>query len=64
MPPNRQPDESEMTEAEKAFNEWKKDHEQLAAIERAREIFYHGYLTRLLEMAPTDDWLGYSADDI
>lgn len=44
----RHPDEREMGEAEKAYNEWREDHEELAKIERAREIFYHGYLTRVL----------------
>jgi hypothetical protein len=44
----RHPDESEMAEAEKAYNEWRETHKILAAIPRAREVFYHGYLTRLL----------------
>jgi hypothetical protein len=47
----RDPTEDEMEEANQAYNEWRKAHEQLATIERAREIFYHGYLIRLLENA-------------
>lgn len=45
----RHPNEEEMREADKAFRAWRETHEELARIERAREIFYHGYLTRLLE---------------
>lgn len=47
----RHPNEEEMAEATKAYNSWREEHEQLAKIERAREIFYHGYLTRLLQEA-------------
>jgi hypothetical protein len=43
------PTESDMEEARIAYEEWRETHEQLGHIERAREIFYHGYLMRLLE---------------
>jgi hypothetical protein len=45
----RHPNEAEMAEAREAYNKWRSKHENLARMPRAREIFYHGYLTRLLE---------------
>jgi hypothetical protein len=45
----RSPKEEEIEEARMAYDHWRREHENLAAIPRSREIFYHGYLTRLLE---------------
>jgi hypothetical protein len=45
----RYPTEEEMEEARIAYDYWRREHENLSAIPRSREIFYHGYLTRLLE---------------
>lgn len=44
----RHPTEEEMAMASSAYDRWRKKHDQLSRIERSREIFYHGYLTRLL----------------
>lgn len=41
--------EEETVRANIAFINWRKDHEEWATIPRAREIFYHGYLTAIIE---------------
>jgi hypothetical protein len=43
------PTESDMEAAQKAFDEWKTTHLEYASDARAKPVFFHGYLTRILE---------------
>ncbi|HWI67673.1 MAG TPA: hypothetical protein VNS88_04775 [Nitrospiraceae bacterium] len=45
---DRHPTQEELDEAQVAYEEWRKTHEQLAVLKKSRVIFSHGYLTHLL----------------